>query len=138
NAWNAAPFRFAYREDPAARGKVNVPCFNSQALLRPAAGVPGGNEQVAKVFVFVTGEQGIEFRLGDDLLFASASRLLHMPDGAYLDVALFFAPFHCTLDGGNEIAARAVFDRDGIVINPLLDVEGLEVFDGEVCGNRLA
>ena len=48
-----------------------------------------------------------------------------------------FAPAHRPLHGGNQVALRSRRHR-AAAVHPFLDMEGLELSNGQVRGNRLA
>jgi hypothetical protein len=135
---NVPAFGFGRGKQPAVVDEIDVAGFDPQGLLRPAAGFPSDRQQVFEILILVAGKERRELLGRDDLLLATATRLFHVRERRAFDIALLLRPLHCPLDGGDEIAARAGFKRNAVVIDPSLHVMGPEFERRQIAIDRFA
>jgi hypothetical protein len=70
--------RLARREDPAVVVQVNVPGLDAKRLLRPAAGLPCRNQEIAEAAVGHSRQNAVELLLREHQLTFAGLRLLHV------------------------------------------------------------
>ena len=118
------------REDPSFVGQVDVTGLDSEGLLRPAAGLPGDNQQIAEVAVLRVVENFAELFWRDDELAPASGRFPHICNRRLVDQPLFLCPPHGPFDCPNGDPPRSIRPA-AMHINPLLDVKGPQLFDRE-------
>ncbi|MEZ6119994.1 MAG: hypothetical protein R3C28_25960 [Pirellulaceae bacterium] len=130
DSWNTTSFGFAGRNEPALIAQINVPCFDSQDLLRTTAGLTSDHNQVAQGVIGDVIQDATKFVVADCGFSPLCRGHFDMLYGIRIDVALFCGPsersFHRT-----KIVSACCFG-EFVRINPFVQMKWFEFVHAEI------